>query len=226
MRHYDISRWSDFARGLVKGTDRTAMVKHLEAGCKQCRRASDVLGRFAKLAQGEAEYQVPQSLVHWARSILVMQRPEKSRGLARLAARLIFDSFRDPLPAGVRSRPGSSPQVLFQAGDFSLDLRLDFEPGTPRPVLVGQIANFKNPSMEMSHVPVFLVRDDEVIARAVSNSLGEFQMEYQEKSRLRVCLPVRESGRRIEVSLNRLVAGASTNKITVPTVPVSKKNRT
>jgi len=40
------------------------------------------------------------------------------------------------------------------------------------------------------------------VGQAVSNSLGEFQMEYAPTKRLRLYVPVRQAGKRIELPLN------------------------
>jgi len=50
-----------------------------------------------------------------------------------------------------------------------------------------------------------LVSGEQVLAQAVSNSLGEFQMEYAPTKRLRLYVPVRQAGKQIEVPLSRPV---------------------
>jgi hypothetical protein len=41
----------------------------------------------------------------------------------------------------------------------------------------------------------------EVVGRTVSNDSGEFQIECQAKKSLRLCVPLQEDGKRIEVPL-------------------------
>ncbi|MBZ5554600.1 MAG: hypothetical protein LAO21_17930 [Acidobacteriia bacterium] len=211
MKHYDITEWSDFARGLTEGIDRSSMERHLELGCSQCRRTARLFIDLARIAKAEPQFQVPLSVERLAKAILAMNQPEKLRRLPRFVPRLVFDSFRSPLPAGVRSRQGMTRQALYRdhAANFSLDLRLDHEPGSSQVVLVGQIANFKEPSKRHSHVPVFLLAGRDIVARTVSNQLGEFQLECQAKKRLRLCVPVNdmETTRLMEISLNQLVKG-------------------
>jgi hypothetical protein len=214
MKHYDISDWSDFVRGLTQGADRIAMEKHLECGCTKCQRTERMFHRLARIASTEGRYRVPQPVEHLAKAIFAMQQPGRLSRLPRFVPKLIFDSFRSPLPAGVRSRQGMTRQALYRdhAANFSLDLRLDHEPGSSQVVLVGQIANFKEPAKRHSHVPIFLLSGRDIVARTVSNQLGEFQLECQAKKRLRLCVPINdlESTRLMEISLNQLVRGNPT----------------
>jgi hypothetical protein len=46
----------------------------------------------------------------------------------------------------------------------------------------------------------------EIVAHAVYNRFGEFQMDYPPSRHLRLCISVNPPGRRLELSLNRLVA--------------------
>ena len=64
-----------------------------------------------------------------------------------------------------------------------------------------------------------LVSGEQVLAQAVSNSLGEFQMEYAPTKHLRLYVPVRQAGKQIAMPLSRPVGrktreGAATAKKT------------
>jgi len=50
-------------------------------------------------------------------------------------------------------------QVLFHAGDYSVDLRFEHEKGSASMVLVGQIANQKAPDELLANLPVILVQE-------------------------------------------------------------------
>lgn len=56
----------------------------------------------------------------------------------------------------------------------------------------------------MAEVPVLLVSGKEILAQSVSNSLGEFHLEYSPTKHLRLYVPVSQAGKRIEVPLNQL----------------------
>ncbi len=108
-------------------------------------------------------------MVRSVRRIFILQLPEKVRLLPPVPARLLYDSSREPLPAGLRTQQRLSRQALYQAGDYSLDLRLESERGTSRVALVGQIQNRKQPGKRLGGVPVLLVSGKQILAQAVSN---------------------------------------------------------
>ena len=219
MKHFEFAEWTDFVRGLVEESARVAMEGHLASGCRKCRHTADLLQKAAVAARSDSKVQVPEYAVRFARAIFILQLPEKVRLLPRTPARLLYDCFREPLPAGVRTQQGLSRQVLYQAGDYLLDLRLENERGSSRVALVGQIQNRKEPGKRLGGVLVLLVSGEQVLAQAVSNSLGEFQMEYAPTKHLRLCVPVRQAGKQIAMPLSRPVGrktreGAATAKKT------------
>ena len=209
MKHFDISQWTDFGRGVVPGAERAAMETHLSAqGCVRCRATLDLVRGVVAVARAEDRYAPPGYVVRCAKALSALQQPQKAR-FPGLVARLIYDSFRDPLPAGMRSEDRVSHQALYEAGDFCLDLRLEHDKGTPLVTLVGQLTNRTAPDSSMPEAPVLLMARNDVVAHTVSNPFGEFQMEYPPARHLRLCVPLDPSGKRIEVSLNRLAGETS-----------------
>jgi hypothetical protein len=186
MKHFEISEWADFARGLVPPSRREAMSGHLAAGCRKCRRTADVLREVAPLAAAESRYEAPEFAVHCARAIYALEQPREVRVLENLLGRLVFDSFREPLAAGVRSRHHVTRQSLYEAGEYAVDLCQEHERGSSRIGLAGQIVSRKDPGSVLAGVAVVLSSRGSVLARAVSNRFGEFRMEYPPSRDLRL----------------------------------------
>src|SRR3989454_6010695 len=205
MKHLDLIQLTDYIRGATAEAQAAAMEAHLASGCQKCRLTADLLHKLAAAARSDSQVQVPDYALRCARAIFLLQQPEKVQILPRIPARLLYDSFREPLPAGLRTQQRLSRQYLYQAGDYSLDVRLENERGSPRVALVGQIQNRKQPGKRLGSVPVQLLSGKQVLAQATSNSLGEFQMEYEPSKHLRLYVPVRQAGKQIEVPLSRPV---------------------
>ncbi len=205
MKHFELAEWTDFVRGLVEESARLALEHHLASGCRKCRHTADLLRKLVTAARNDSQVQVPDFALRCARAIFLLQQPKKIQILPRIPARLLYDSFREPLPAGVRTLQRLSRQALYQAGDYSLDLRLENERGSSRVALVGQIQNRKQPGKRLGGVPVQLLSGKQVLAQATSNSLGEFQMEYEPSKHLRLYVPVRQAGKRVDVSRSQPV---------------------
>src|SRR5712691_10568158 len=202
MNHFELHQSADFVRGLIEESAQVTMERHLASGCRKCRQTTDLLHKVVAATRNDSRIQVPDYALRCARAIFLLQQPEKVQILPRIRTRLLYDSFREPLPAGVRTQQRLSRQALYQAGDYSLDLRLENESGTSRVTLVGQIQNRKQPGKRLGGVPALLFSGKQVVGQAVSNSLGEFQMEYAPTKRLRLYLPVRQAGKRIKVLPN------------------------
>jgi hypothetical protein len=205
MTHFSLEQWTDYVRGVADDPTRSAMTAHLDGGCPRCARAVDLLRRVAGVVAIEPQYQVPEHAVRCARAIFAVQRPQTMR-LPRAALHLIYDSIREPLPAGIRSAERLARRVLYQAGNFFLDIRVEREPGSPRLSLVGQLANCDTPSQHPTGVLVLLATGDNVIARAITNRFGEFELDYLPGPNLRLFLPLDAANARIELPLSRVTA--------------------
>lgn len=203
-RHLSDAELIDRVRGKLLASEEEAMDLHLD-GCRRCRRARDLFAVVAEVACGETAYAVPENALRSARAIFALQRTERARTFPRVLARLVYDSFAAPMLIGVRGRQRVTRQAMYRAGDYYVDLRMESEPETRRVSMVGQIANRRDPERSVAHVPIVLKSDEEIVARAVSNAFGEFQLGYEPAKHLRLHVPVSNTGN-IEIALNRLRA--------------------
>ena len=223
-QHYSDAEWTDFVRGLRAGTDRASMQAHLSSGCRRCGRAAEAFGIVAAVARGEEAFGVPAHVLRWATAVFSLRQPERVQILPRVLARLVFDSFGEPQPVGVRNLERVSRQAMYRAGDYYVDLRMESEPGARRVSLVGQIAGSKEGHRSFGNVPVVLAAGTDILARAVSNELGEFQMSYEPTRRLRLYVPLR-GDRGIEVPLSRLTDSKAKRPAAKPDGRMSKRTR-
>jgi hypothetical protein len=202
MNHFDIADWTDFARGCVAAPDRAPMQAHLDGGCRRCRATVDMLQRVvAAVRAAEALSEPPADIVRCAKAISALQRPRTATG-GWSVARLIYDSLREPLPAGMRAQTPTSRHAVFEAGGLFIDLRLEREQAQMR--LVGQLTQRDDPTQFPTASPVLLLTRRDVVAHAVSNQFGEFQMEYPPARDLRLCIALPDPASRVEVSLNQI----------------------
>jgi hypothetical protein len=204
MKHFDISELTDFARGVAADADHTAMEAHLLSGCPRCRATLDLMKRVVASTRADSAYQPPADAVRWAKAISAMQTPKKSP-LFRLVPRLVYDSFSDPVPVGIRSEDRISHHALYEVGDFSLDLRFEHEKGSPLVTLVGQLTDGKDPDRSLAEAPVLLTARKDIVAHAVYNQFGEFQMDFPPARSMRLCVALDPPTNCIELSLNRLM---------------------
>jgi hypothetical protein len=205
MKHVGADRLADLARGLAGSTERVEIESHLSV-CDRCRRAAEVLGGLHKAARAEVEYEPPRDVLQRAIGVYQPPQPGNVTKLTRIVAQLVYDSFRDPVPVGIRTADRPS-QALYDAGDYSLHLQLSRvrhgrERSTSTMVLMGQISNRVHPRGRLANIPVLLLCGDDVSLRGVTNELGEFDFEYDPKARMRLLVSV-GGGMGIEVPLPR-----------------------
>jgi hypothetical protein len=202
MKHFNIWQWADHARGLSDEADRAAMDAHLSSGCARCVRTASTFRSVTAIAGGEAGSEPPEHAIRYAQAVYSMFRPE-TRSLPRLLARLVHDSMRAPLPAGIRAQAGLSRHALYEAGSYYLDLQLDLQHASGPVTLVGQLADRHNPSADVA-VPVWLMQKKSVVASTLCDRFGEFQLQYTPARNLWLHLPLRDARKRLEIPLSRL----------------------
>ena len=109
-RHFSEEDWVDFARRQGSEEQKARLARHLDTGCARCTPTLHFWQAVVGLAGQEASYRPPEGLVGQARAEFALRRPERLLGRVARSASLVFDSFRQPLPAGVRTTgafPGS-----------------------------------------------------------------------------------------------------------------------
>jgi hypothetical protein len=203
VRHFDITEWADYVRNAVPSDQQTLMQAHLQAACSKCEKLKALLSRFATVCSREASYQIPRAAEQQVKAMIGIASAPRRSILQRVWASLVYDSVNDPQPVGVRGTHQINRQVLFHAGDYSVDLRFEHEKGSASMVLVGQIANQKTPDEMLANLPVILVAGNREVTRSISNTFGEFQLEYVPESDLRLLVPLESRGQELEVQLGK-----------------------
>ena len=202
-RHFDITDWADYARNVVATAQREQMLSHLQGGCSRCEKVQALFSRFAVICRREAAYEIPRYAEQQVKALIGLSRAPRRTSLARLLGSMVYDSLNDPQPVGVRGTHQISRQVLFHAGDYSVDLRFEHEKGSASMVLVGQIANQKAPEENLANVPVILVAGNRELTRSISNPFGEVQLESVPEGDLRLLVPLESRGQELEVVLGK-----------------------
>jgi hypothetical protein len=195
MRHFAIEQWVDLARGTSSDADRAAMESHLASGCARCHEVVAVLKGMTVIARAEKDCEPPESVVRLAKAAY---RPPQHE---RLVARIMYDSFLEPLPAGVRTQDRVARHTLYEAGEYSLDVRVEQHGAQETATLVGQLANRKDPGAPADGVQVMLKSRKKVVATASCNAFGEFQLDYSQAPALQLEVCLGTIGQVLEVPL-------------------------
>ena len=202
MAHFDSWHWADFVRGLCDEPTRSVMQDHLSSGCPGCQRTVDTLRKIIVAAKEDVA--PPEYVVRYAQAAFSHRRPDTK--LERLIARLVYDSAREPLAAGLRTEERVSRRAIFAAGDHQVDLQLDREPTSDVITLIGQVVG-RDQTSGLADVPVRLMQRDRLVTRTMCNAFGEFHLEYEPRRHLRLLFSLEEVGKSVEIALDLLGRG-------------------
>jgi hypothetical protein len=206
MKHYEISEWVDFVRGLVPEFSSLAMRKHLAEGCSQCRELADFCEKLRTVSIQAESHTAPEWVVRNAKAIFQGRaEPQRTRGV-RIPIELVYDSFCLPAAAGLRATWHVGWQALYRAGDCSLDFRVEPEIASAGATVIGQISNHVQPDCNMEGLPVCLKAGKLIVAETSSNRYGEFLLEFEPQGGLHLCVYLDDRSRHFQVPLKTLAS--------------------
>lgn len=94
-------------------------------------------------------------------------------------ARLVLDTFLQPLPAGIRALQPDTRQLVYDASGLTADISFECSPIPTRLTLVGQILRTKEPQVPLNGVSVVLKNRKGPLDVKMTNEAGEFSFEFQ-----------------------------------------------
>lgn len=180
------------------------MRQHIADGCGKCQKISDLWNEVANIAAREPLYTPPDGALRSARGQFGLNRALPwTTGLVT-TARLVFDSLAKPSPVGVRSLATGPRQLIYQVGEYFLDVKMERDPGSRKLSLIGQIRDSHDPAKKMADSPVILLRGQDRLGQTTTNGFGEFRLEFDRKDNLWLAIGIDgEAG--IVVPLERIV---------------------
>jgi hypothetical protein len=177
MRHLNAENLMEYVDGRVTDEAKATVESHL-AQCSDCLELKQELGQFILQLQSDAAFEPPTELVQWGVSLFqpMLQPKESTSGrIRKFVASLVFDTFDEPMLAGVR-RVGAPPrQLLFRAGDVDVDVKIESMEANDRISLVGQVLS--NTEKFFDNTPVKLESHGTVRYKTMTNFVGEFAFD-------------------------------------------------
>lgn len=193
--HFTEEDWVEFAREQAVPALRARLQQHLDEGCPRCAKAVRLWKAVLDVAAQEAVHRPPQDSVRQVRAHFAFHKPQGLVARAARQAALVFDSFLQPLAAGVRASGASPRQLLYRAGRYAVRLRLEPAADTERMSIVGQLLDEHiGPAGAVQDIAVLVMRGRKTLDRTLTNHLGEFLLEPDAAKNLRLCVGVAEIG--------------------------------
>lgn len=173
-KHFKEEVYAQFVAGCLPEEDLREFQEHLGANCQVCTAMVERYERLSDILREDPTYEPPAASVKSVLNAFRLKKPE-TVNLVSVMANLVFDSFLQPLPAGVRQTLLTERQVLYQAGEMHLDLKIEKTNDEDACLIVGQL--MPQDSRQDQPVPVFkaiLREGNRTLQATYSNELGEF----------------------------------------------------
>jgi hypothetical protein len=188
MEHFSERPWADFVRGISEPEITKDIKAHLAADCSKCKTALDAWSRVRRLASAEHAYAPPENRVRLVKLGFASRPVPQPRAWTPAnwtLANLVFNSFTQPLPAGVRSAALSAWQVVYEAEGLTVDLRFGHRAQSQTVHLVGQVFDKRAVRLSQSDATIEVSTEhNHVVATTAVNVMGEFHIEFKPQDHL------------------------------------------
>ena len=176
MRHVTIENLINYMDGQPTDVEKSTLENHV-VSCAECGELKQEFQALITRLQEDASFEPPAELLQWGINLFqpVTQPQGVVSGLRKFIASLVFDTYDQPLLAGVR-RVGAPPrQLLFRAGDVDVDVKIESMEANDRITLAGQVLS--GATKFFDNTPVKLESHGIVRYCTTTNVVGEFSFD-------------------------------------------------
>lgn len=181
MRCPGFEKLIDYLDDRLAEPDQAGVAAHLATGCAACGENRSWYERVRLVASSDDSVAPPPwALKRAVRIFEAAQRPRLAERIGQAIASLVFDSVARPAVAGVRSSETASRQLLYRAGDYSIDLHIASSEHA-RAELIGQVlregeANFES----VSGLKLEISQGGRSVSLGLTDDMGEFKVSAVE----------------------------------------------
>jgi len=194
MKCPSFERLIDYLDGHLAKEDADRVAAHLASDCRQCAPTRDWYASVREAVASDDSLEPPPWVFKRAVRIFDEKgsRPRLIEKLGRAVASLVFDSFAQPAVLGVRSTETANRQLLYQAGDYHIDLQIAPSDAS-RADVRGQILREGEAGFEsVAGLKIELVRGSEAAREIFTGGTGEFAFDSLEPGEYDLSLETRD----------------------------------
>jgi hypothetical protein len=176
MKHITAEKMMTYLDHQASDVEKSTVETHVSA-CGDCAGLKQEFQNLLHRLNEDGSFEPPAELVQWGIDLFQpVMRPSGVGGLRKFIAALVFDTYDQPMLAGMR-RVGAAPprQLLFRAGDVDVDVKIESLEANDCITLVGQVLS--NPDKFFDNTPVKLESQGVVRYRTRTNVVGEFSFD-------------------------------------------------
>ncbi len=122
-------------------------------------------------------------------------------------AKLVYSNLDNRATEGPRSDAENLVHVVWNTGDYAIDLQIEPEFETAEMALVGQVVSRAAPGEPLTGAPVRLMARSKQLVMAETNSRGEFCLVSRLQKGLKLCIDITGADIRVGIPLDKLTGG-------------------
>ena len=165
-----------FLDGNLAADESARLTAHLAAGCSVCAANRDWYLQIRDITAKDDSVEPPVWVTRRVLRIFETKRPRLLERLQSAVAALVFDSFALPEVAGVRSTDTVNRQLLYRAGEFSVDMQIT-PAGEDRAEITGQILREGESAFQsVEHSVVTVLQEGAAWVEVTTSEMGEFSL--------------------------------------------------
>jgi hypothetical protein len=167
----------DYLDGKLMPAEAARVAAHLASDCAACTETRTWYERVRAIAASDDMVAPPAWVFKQAvRLFDTARRPRFVERIGQAVATLVFDSFARPQLAGIRSTETANRQLLYRAGDYSIDLQIA-PSADGRGDLIGQVLREGEATFEsVANLRLEIARGSEPLFSTVTDEMGEFKI--------------------------------------------------
>jgi hypothetical protein len=146
-------------RGTMDAASKAGIQAHMSSGCKTCAENYRWLTELLAAAAEDDSFDFSEETIAWS---VAQFRAASATAPSKIQilARLVFDNLLPDRTIEVRSMaaPAVSRQMLYQAGDYDVDVRLEQFEAALSILILGQIVNKAKKAGELAGLSVEMTR--------------------------------------------------------------------
>lgn len=190
-------RLVEFALGELPDEDRQVLEAHLAAGCTCCHREVEWLRDLLATAHVDDSVEPPAWVLRRAASLFARRQSDPSPAsapalVARVLARLVFDSRLAMAASPVRNGALRSQQLLFSAENLDVDLHIESGERQAEFTLMGQVLPAEGGLDQVEGAEVHILRGHRKMLSKTTDAFGEFVFGRLPAGRYTVRIRVRD----------------------------------
>jgi len=159
----------------LEGTTKTAIANHLST-CSKCEENQRWLAQILDLTATDESFDFPEDVIQWSvAQFKTAGASEPSR--MQIFAKLVFDNLLPARALEVRSTapPAGTRQMLYNAGNYDVDIRIEQLADINSFHLIGQIMAAGNTGSQLESL-IIRLRGGAGYASAVTDARGMFHL--------------------------------------------------